>query len=412
MCAKRRFLRLKLIIIGSILIGHVTLLPLKTAAQDNQTGRIVGVAWSPDGKKVASANFGEGVVNIWSLETNQIMFALQGHTGSVYAIAWSPDGSKLATGSYDDMTIRVWDVVSGRLLRVLHNDEEHITGLIWSSDGTKLLSGVWEGPKTLQVWDESNEKLLGAYQVGSIGRMVWSPDGSKLAFANPAGVGILDGATFKLLSMFDVTKMGGVYTVSSVAWSPDGSKLASGSVDGTVRLWSAQTGQVLDTFRGNDSQTAKSEVSSIHSVVFNSGGRELSSVSADGTVRKWDVTTRQILGDIQVKNHPPAYASAWSPYGSRLILSGLVGSAAAPKVQRVGNGVLQIIVPFPSLDELQALSKRCTTQSDVQQRLTSRIDPTKLPDFISEVKKLPKEQMPPACAADLIAVAEALQRQP
>ncbi len=63
------------------------------------------------------------------------------------------------------------------------------------------------------------------------------------------------------------------------------------------------------------------------------------------------------------------------------------------------------VAPFPSLDELQAITMRCVTQSSVQQSISSNINATHLPDFINTVKALPKDQMPPACAADLIAVA-------
>ena len=87
-------------------------------------------------------------------------------------------------------------------------------------------------------------------------------------------------------------------------------------------------------------------------------------------------------------------------------------AGAASQTQSFSDSAIQIVVPFPSLGELQAISKRCTTQPDIQQRLTSRIDQAKLPDFVTEVKKLSKEQIPPACAADLIAVAEALQKKP
>ena len=56
------------------------------------------------------------------------------------------------------------------------------------------------------------------------------------------------------------------------------------------------------------------------------------------------------------------------------------------------------------------MSQLCTG-AEMQQRLTTRLDAKQLPQFVDEVKKLTKDQIPPACAADLIAVAEALQRQ-
>ena len=70
-------------------------------------GKIYRIAWSPDGKMLASPSI-FGTVQIWDMQTGEERCVLRGHAGSVFKVAWSPDGKKLATVS-DDRTLRIWD---------------------------------------------------------------------------------------------------------------------------------------------------------------------------------------------------------------------------------------------------------------------------------------------------------------
>ena len=74
-------------------------------------------------------------------------------------------------------------------------------------------------------------------------------------------------------------KMGHTASVHRLAYSPDGKRLASASVDGTLKVWDAQTGQELLTFKGH-----------VWSVAFSPDGKRLASGSNDGTLTIWDAT--------------------------------------------------------------------------------------------------------------------------
>ena len=111
---------------------------------------------------------------------------------------------------------------------------------------------------------------------------------------------------YKLLK----TLIGHSSFVYSVSYSPDGTKIVSGSLDNTVKIWDANTGQCLKTLEGH-SET-------VNSVAYSTDGTKIISGSGDETVKIWDANTGECLETLE-GHSKGVYSVAFSPDGKRII---------------------------------------------------------------------------------------------
>ncbi|GHO53552.1 hypothetical protein KSB_20270 [Ktedonobacter robiniae] len=132
------------------------------------------VAWSPDGTHLASASR-NGLVRItklvggpskitsyseFSVVGGDDVLTYAGHKGSVHAVAWSPNGRYLASASAD-ITVQVWDATNGKTIVRYREHRNVVTCVAWSPDGTRLASASSDG--TVQVWNATDGSRILTY---------------------------------------------------------------------------------------------------------------------------------------------------------------------------------------------------------------------------------------------------------
>jgi WD40 repeat protein len=104
------------------------------------SSNVLAVAWSPDGKRIASASLDE-TVQVWDAVNGGRVYTYHGHHRPVNAVAWSPDGTRIASAS-DDMTMQVWDAVNGGHTYTYRGHTDAVKALAWSPNGRRIASGA------------------------------------------------------------------------------------------------------------------------------------------------------------------------------------------------------------------------------------------------------------------------------
>ncbi|MBD2165121.1 hypothetical protein H6G04_11980 [Calothrix membranacea FACHB-236] len=268
---------------------------------------VISLAFSPDGKMLATAHF-DGYFRLWDVNSGQQLIAYDAHLAFIWSIAFNPDGSILATAG-EDATIKLWDVATGKCIKVLSGHNGGVLCVRFTQDSHQLVSS--SADRTLRLWDITEGKCIKILNGHS--NRVWSvalsPQGNILASGSEDHtIKLWDIATGECIKTLD----GHSDWLKSLAFNESGI-LASGSLDATIRLWDIASGQCLGILTGH--------LNGILAIAFVDNRHILASCSVDCTIRLWDISTQQCLKTLQ-GHHNSIDAIAANPQGTQLASGG------------------------------------------------------------------------------------------
>ena len=200
-------------------------------------GTVDTVMWSINGNLIASGSSdlnGDGDIQIWNAITRQIKYIYRGHSSGVSTLAWSPDGKYIASGDENGIVL-VWDVTAGDTIYT-YNSQSEVASVAWSPDGKRIVCGLYDS--TIHIWDAFTGKNALIYNGHPeiVLSTAWSPNGKYIA-SGSGDTTVHIWNAFNGHTIFIYT--GHTNTVKSVVWSPNGTRIASSSADKTVQVWKA-----------------------------------------------------------------------------------------------------------------------------------------------------------------------------
>jgi WD40 repeat protein len=349
-----------------------------TVESSKHRGLTTGMAFSPDRKLLATGGY-DGMIRIWDMATGTTTRVLAGHDSYVFDIAWSKDGKYLASSGSWDRTVRVWNPANGQLLRT-HRDLPHYVRFVrWSPDGNRLAAcGGTSG--WIWTWDVASDVAKPLLEVGQpVLALDYSPDGEHLALSVVqtlvSVVNFSEAKVTKTLGespvvcysvrfspdgkMLAAGEVGQTVIYSwpegdivrkipglaySLSWSPDGKHLATDTASGGVVIYEAATGKALKSFiapgataidwqdegrlmaRGahdvssweplTGKQTLRHELATHGAPLWNAGRPVLTGLGTN-TLSLWDVNTGKRVSKLEGHTGPIA-AAAWNTSGKSL----------------------------------------------------------------------------------------------
>ncbi len=317
------------------------------------TRPISAIAWSPDGKRLASTaqedGDGGGELKIWDAKTGRELFVLENRANyALRAVAWSPDGQRLASGGGRNSgfqntipgELKIWNAQTGTLLTTLTGHIGQVNSVAFSPSGRLLASaaGAFGPPGEVKIWDcETGEQLQDlAGHDNQVNSVSWSPDGKRLATTTSNGtIKIWDAQSWEVKHSFETPK-----SCNEAIWSPDGQRLATYSADQVHRIWDSESGQQLLEIpvspNGPPSWAAGSG--------WLNDGKCLSWIDNDGAVTLWDIDTNKALESFRCDKRR-VQSAAWCPTDRRLAVTGsdqairIVDTSPAKEVAVIEGGL-------------------------------------------------------------------------
>ncbi|WP_146771606.1 WD40 repeat domain-containing serine/threonine protein kinase [Lentzea atacamensis] len=284
--------------------------------------RVTSIAWSPDGKLLASADGGLGrdgaLVRLWDTETGKLIGTVKNPDGpggaSANAVAISPDGKILAAGGNrtGDATTYLWNLSDRSMIGGLEQSRSIMKSLVFHPDGKTLVGVTHHGG--IKVWDVATRKVKIGLPDGDGGfDLAFSPDGKLVANGGTKSqeIRLSDPATGKTVKTINDSTGGGA------SFSPDGKTLAVIDADGTnsMQLWDVETVKSKAVFdRADDGLT-------ITHALYHPDGKTIAAWGLGNFVQLWDVASKRIRATV-IGAGGQIETVAFDPKGERIAAGG------------------------------------------------------------------------------------------
>ncbi|MYF99130.1 PQQ-binding-like beta-propeller repeat protein [Candidatus Poribacteria bacterium] len=253
----------------------------RTFSLTKHTDAIHSVAFSPDGRTLATASF-DGHYLLWEIPSGLFKETLAEDSSvskNDFVGSFSPDGDKFALGVGG--SVEIFELAPAKVKKIINNGMEHrqgwIRGIAYSPKGDIIATGT---DSDLILWDTIIGTPMNTHDCEFLIRnLAFSPDGRTIAISTSNDTLLWDIQTWTLKHTLDGN--------SIVAFSPDGRTIATSySWKGTVQLWDTKTGAHKDRLIGHGS--------GVKSIAYSPDGKIIATAGEDGTVFLWSLASHDL----------------------------------------------------------------------------------------------------------------------
>ncbi len=248
---------------------------------EGHTGKVTTLAWAPDASQLFSGSL-DGTVRVWD-----VIGSGGRHRGTINAIALRARQHRVATASAD-RTTKVWNTITGELTGTLRGHAAEVAAVALVVDATQLVTAGVDGQ--VKLWNTDHDRCTRTFRcdISEVRSAVFSPNGTRLALAggnNQIVVCNIDMAQTQW-------KIGHASATTSLTYDREGRRIAVSSADHSVRVYEAETGNLLCSLPGDGLE--------VTCVSFSNDGQLLACGDAAGEIRIWNVSKGVAVSDAKL----------------------------------------------------------------------------------------------------------------